>query len=804
MAIGTQASKDTKCFHCGDAVPHMAYEADGHAFCCLGCQSVYRILSGNNMQQYYRYNTHPGRKKAGQVERYEYLDEAVIAEKLIDFKNNEITVVTFYVPAIHCSSCIWLLEHLYKLNPAVVRSQSDFMKKQVNVTFKHHELSVRALVELLDDIGYAPKITLQDVVKAGRKFSQKGLVAKIAVAGFCFGNSMMLSFPEYFGMAAFEAKYSTFFGWMNFAFSLPVLLYSGRDYFTSAWHSLRQRQLNLDVPLALGILVLFARTAWEIFTGSGPGFADTLCGLVFFLLVGKWVQQRTYHHISFERDYRSYFPVAVTRIGGGVMKPIPIADIRVGDRLLVRNGEIIPADAILLKGNADIDFSFVTGESEPVQKVLGEIIYAGGRQLGEAIELEVVKAVSQSYLTRLWNNEAFKPYERKFRTFSNVVSRYFTVALLTIAISAMAYWFFQDNPAKAWGAFTAVLIIGCPCALALSGPFTLSAALSIFDRNRFYVKNTAAIEQLAAIDCLVFDKTGTISSPKASRMHFDGELTADELAMVVAVAQNSSHPLSRELVNWGGMVVAKGVNGFREVTGKGVEAVVGEHEVRVGSSAFIGVSHTTNETVRGSHAYVAIDGKVKGCFVATQPWRPYLAEVMESLAEDYELNLVSGDHDKDREQLYAVFPDGSELLFNRLPIEKLEYIQSLQADGKTVCMFGDGLNDAGALKQANLGVAVSDDINNFSPGCDAVLDGRSFALLPRFFGFAKDVRKVIHASFGISLVYNAVGLSFAVMGTMSPLFAAILMPLSTVTIIGFTTLATHMYASKKQLTKDLP
>lgn len=803
MAIKTNISKNTKCFHCGDPVLHGGYEAEGHAFCCLGCQSVYRILSGNKMQQYYRYNTHPGKKKTEQGERYEYLDEAVIADKLVDFKNDDVTVVTFYIPAIHCSACIWLLEHLYKLNLAVVRSQSDFMKKQVNITFKHRDLPVRKLVELLADIGYAPKITLQDVVKAGRRFSQKGLIAKIAVAGFCFGNSMMLSFPEYFGMAAFEAKYATFFGWMNVAFALPVLLYSGRGYFTSAWHSLRQQQLNLDVPLALGIAVLFVRTAWEVFSGSGPGFADTLCGLVFFLLVGRWVQQRTYHHISFERDYRSYFPVAVTRIGDGIMKPIPLAEIQVGDRLLVRNGEIVPADAILLKGNADIDFSFVTGESEPERKGLGEVIYAGGRQLGEAIELEVVKAVSQSYLTRLWNNEAFKPHERKFPTFSNVVSRYFTVVLLTLALSAMGYWFFQGDSVKAWGAFTAVLIIGCPCALALSGPFTLSAALNIFDRNRFYVKNTAAIEQLAAIDCLVFDKTGTISSPNASRMHFNGELTPDEQAMVVAVAQNSIHPLSRELVNWGGPVAPMRISGFQEVTGEGIEAVVAGHDVRVGSSTFVGARHTPGDPVRGSRVYIAIDGHVKGCLVATQPWRPQLAEVMDSLAESYALNLVSGDHDKDRGQLRAIFPRRSALLFNRLPIEKLEYIRSLQAGGRAVCMFGDGLNDAGALKQANLGIAVSDDINNFSPGCDAILDGRSFSLLPRFFAFAKNVRKVIYMSFGISLAYNVIGLSFAVMGTMSPLFAAILMPLSTVTIIGFTTVATRLYATKKQLTQNI-
>lgn len=791
-------SKTTQCYHCGDAVPNTAYEADGHAFCCLGCQSVYRILSSNHMQQYYRYNRHPGKKKSEASARYEYLDEATIADKLIDFRNDEITLATFYIPSIHCSSCIWLLEHLYKLHPAIVVSQSDFLKKQVNITFKHTELSLRGLVELLVDIGYEPKITLQDVIKEGRKFSQKGLIAKIAVAGFCFGNSMMLSFPEYFGMGAFEAHYAKFFGWMNLAFSLPVLLYSGRDYFRSAWQSLRQRELNLDVPLALGIAVLFARTAWEVLPASGPGFADTLCGLVFFLLVGRWIQQRTYHHLSFERDYRSYFPVAVTRLDEEGPKPIPLADIQVGDRLLIRNNEIVPADAILLNGQAAVDFSFVTGESEPIQKVLGEIIYAGGRQTGEAIELEVIKAVSQSYLTRLWNNEAFKPYERNFRTFSNTVSRYFTVVLLGIAFSAMAAWFLAGDAARAWGAFTAVLIIACPCALALSSPFTLSAALSIFDKNRFYIKNTAAIEQLATIDCLVFDKTGTISSPSASRMRFEGNLLPGELAMVVAVCKNSNHPLSRELVKWAASSVPGSlpVGEYREVAGGGIEAIVAGCRIRVGNALFTDVP---GEGGKGSRVYVSIDDDVKGCFLMEQPWRENLRVVLGELAAGRRLHLISGDNDKEKAQLSNLFPAQADLLFNQLPVEKMEYIRSLQTQGHRVCMLGDGLNDAGALKQANLGIAVSDDINNFSPGCDAILDGRSFEMLPRFLRFAKDAVKVIHMSFGISLTYNLVGLSFAITGTMSPLFAAVLMPLSTVTIICFTTIATRLYATRNQL-----
>lgn len=795
MGNPVSAKKATSCYHCGDQVRSSLYVADGHEFCCLGCQSVYQILNDNGMDHYYRYNTHPGKSQKGKSEDFAYLDESAIADKLVDFKNDEITRFTFYIPAIHCSSCVWLLEHLYKLNPAVVTSRTDFMKKQVDITFKHEELSLRQLVELLVNIGYEPKITLQDVVREGKKLDQRSLVAKIAVAGFCFGNSMMLSFPEYLGIGAFEVKYSAFFGWMNLAFGLPIILYSGTDYFRSAWQSLKQKQLNLDVPLALGIAILFLRTAWEVIMGVGPGFADTLCGLVFFLLVGKWVQQKTYYHISFERDYRSYFPVAVTQLSEEGERAVPIGDLAVGDRILIRNNEIIPADSILLKGHAAVDFSFVTGESQPVKKVLGEIIYAGGRQTLEAVELEVVKPVSQSYLTRLWNNDNFKVHDKRFRTFSNTVSRYFTVVLLSIALGAAAFWLTQGSSEKAWAAFTAVLIIACPCALALTSPFTLSAALSVFDRNKFYVKNTASVEQMAAIDVLVFDKTGTISSPDASLMTFTGSLEVDEQRMVSASCRNSNHPLSREIVKWLDIADQKQVDFYEEIAGKGIRTRIGDADLLIGSAVYTGALQH-EEKLAGSRVYVAINGQQKGYFSLEQPWRDGLSDMISTFNPDYEMHLISGDNDKGKDALRMIFPAQSRLLFNRMPQEKLEFIQELQAKGKEVCMLGDGLNDAGALKQADLGIAVSDDINNFSPGCDAILDGRSFDQLPRFFRFAKSAMKVIHRSFGISLTYNVIGLSFAVQGTMSPLFAAILMPLSTVTIIGFTSIATHYYAGK--------
>ena len=797
MAINSKLKLNTSCYHCGDQVEETAYVLDDHDFCCLGCQTVYQILNENNLASYYKYNTHPGKSQKNRKEDLSYLDEPNIVAKLVDYQDEEMAIITFYVPAIHCSSCIWLLENLYKLNPGVKTSQVDFMKKQASITFHKKEISLRELVGLLHNIGYDPKITLQDVVKEGKKFNQNKLIAKIVVAGFCFGNSMMISFPEYFGMAAFEKQYANFFGYMNLAFGLPVLLYSASDYFKSAWISLKQKRLNLDVPLALGIFVLFFRSAYEIISQTGAGFMDTLCSLVFFILIGKWVQQRTYYHISFERDYRSYFPVAVTVIKEQTEKPTQIGDLKVGDRILVRNNEIIPADAILLNGHASVDFSFVTGESKPVEKVLGEVVYAGGRQMGEAIELEVVKAVSQSYLTKLWNNDSFKQYEKKFDTFIGYISKYFTIGLLAVAFISCAYWLLGGNADKAWAAFTAVLIIACPCALALSSPFTLSAALSIFDKNKLYIKNTAAIEQMAAIDTMVFDKTGTISSPNASSMYFEGSLSSLDKNLIYSLCRNSNHPLSREIIKWLGEGQLLPISDYEELAGRGQSAKYQDYSIRLGSASYVGSQKVDLE---GSVVYVRINDAIKGFFTLEQSWRPGLADVINQFkGARYGLHLISGDNERRADALKMIFPQGSKLLFNQTPAEKLERIHDWQNHDHKVCMLGDGLNDAGALRKADIGIAVSDDINNFSPGCDAILDGESFEKLPKFFAFSKDAVKVIKMSFIISLMYNSIGLSFAVQGTMSPLFAAILMPISTVTIISFTSLMTRWYAKRRNL-----
>jgi len=787
---------ETTCYHCGTEAQNSSYTFDNKIFCCVGCQSVYQVLSSNSLCDYYRYNDTPGQTQKLKDQQFAYLDEESIIADLVDFRHETLTVITFFIPAIHCSSCIWLLEHLHKLNPGVVHSRIDFLKKQVSITFKHHEISLRKLVELLVSIGYEPLISLQDVVKEKQGSVNRELIKKIAVAGLCMGNVMLFSFPEYFGLSTFEQQYKSLFGWLNLAFIIPATLYCSRDFFSSAWAGLKSKVINMDAPLALIIAVLFFRTLFEILTQTGAGFSDTLTGLIFLLLMGRWVKQRTYYHLSFERDYRSYFPVAVTVLKEKKEKCIPIAELTIGDRIFIRNNEILPADSILMQGDGFFDFSFVTGESEPVRKVLGEIVYAGGRQVGEAVELEIIKPVSQSYLTSLWNNETFTN-TKSIQNFNDSIAKYFTSVALLIALSAAGYWLYTEDTTKAWTAFTSVLIVACPCVLSLSTPFTLSAVLGIFDKNRFYIKSTDALEKLAGIDTIVFDKTGTITSPDALDIIFSEALTAEDKVLVASLARNSSHPLSREIIKWLQTNTFSQAYNFMEVPGKGIAGFINDKAVILGNQAFVPSANRKHRDYSSVH--LEIEGEYKGYFKINHQWRSGLRQVFNTLSWQFDLHLLSGDNESDKKKLITFFPNKEQMFFKQSPHHKLEYIKDLQSRNHNVIMCGDGLNDAGALKQSDFGIAVTDNVNNFSPGCDAVLHGDSLRLLPKFIKQARAAMKTIKLSFAIASIYNLIGVYFAVQGTLSPLIAAVLMPISTVTILSFTSVCTRYYARKNKL-----
>ena len=809
-----RAKTETACYHCGLPVTVVegseSIKIEDKHFCCEGCKMVYEILNTNDLCQYYAIEKNAGISLRGrQQEQYAWLDDSEVVGKMTDFTDGKNVKISLYLPQVHCASCIWLLENLYKLSPGVLSSKVNFLQKQVYITFDNEKTSLRKVVELLASIGYAPEINLGTLENEKKKPVSRRLIYQLGVAGFGFGNIMLLSFPEYLGLDASEDWFRKLFGYLNILLAIPVAFYSGKDYLTAAWYSMQTRNFGIDIPLALGILVLFFRSAFEILSGSGAGYMDSLAGLVFFLLIGKWFQQITYHSISFDRDYRSYFPVAATRLVFGQDAPargreesVPLNRLEAGDTILIRHKELIPADGILKRGRAMMDYSFVTGEAEPVEKTEGEKIYAGGRQMGESVELILTKKVSQSYLTQLWNEESFQKEKLAGTSrLANSVSRYFTAIILTVAFATLIYWLPRDA-GIAFNAFTAVLIIACPCAAALNVPFTLGNAVRQLSQRGFFVKNTNVVEAFQQISAVVFDKTGTLTHASGSEINYDGvPLTAKQKRLAGTLVRQSAHPLSRQLSEF----LPAGDNDldvldFQEVTGQGIEGRVGGRQLKIGSKTFTSGQSPAENTVTGNQGFLAentvtgnvfieIDGQLKGAFQVHNRYRKSAWEVIGWFMQRGKAFLLSGDNEREREFLQPRFSGhpgmGENVLFQQGPKDKLNFIKNLQAGNEKVLMIGDGLNDAGALQQSEVGIVVAEDANNFTPACDAILDARQFERLPRFLEFARKSIHVVYAAWILAAIYNVIGLTYAVQGLLSPVVAAILMPASSVTIVAF-------------------
>ena len=803
-----QSKEQTDCYHCGDPCGNSGIWVGEKCFCCNGCKLVYELLEENDLCQYYDLQETPGvsPKEAGTTAKFKYLEDESVRSKLINFTDGNRSTVTFNIPSMHCVSCVWLLESLYKLNPLILQSKVDFLKKELSVTYEETANSLRQIVELLSSIGYEPEINLDSLHKKVKKDKDRQIYIKIGVAGFAFANIMMFSFPEYLSQQdQVEKILRNFFGSLSFLLALPVLFYSASDYFKSAWNGWKQRAVNMDVPISIGIITLFMRSSYEIFSGSGTGYMDSFTGLVFLLLIGKVFEKKTYDTLSFERDYKSYFPVAVTRKSSKDEMSIPLEKLKVGDRIVIRNQELVPADSVLIRGQAYIDYSFVTGESLPVEKLSGDMIYAGGRQIGGTIELDVIKDVNQSYLTELWNDESFtKDRKSRVTTLANKISKYFTMVVLSIAVLSASFWLTTDI-VLALNAFTAVLIVACPCALALSTPFTLGNTLRIFGWNKFYLKNTSVIESLAKITTIVFDKTGTITQSAQSKVEFVttrddmNSIGNSEQKIVRSLAYQSIHPVSRQIAASFQEQSLLPVDNFKEIPGMGIEGTVEGKRIKLGSYLFVTGQEEGRKLSGATFAHLSVNGKYYGYFRLANVYRTGLKKTLDKLKKRYRISLLSGDNASEKENLKHFFDEEVQLLFNQSPHQKLAFIKDLQKKGERVLMIGDGLNDAGALQQSDVGISVSEDVNTFSPASDAIIDASSMDRLDDFLHFSGKSVRIILVSFIISFVYNLVGLGFAVQGTLSPLIAAILMPISSISVILFTTGSTTLIAKKMKL-----
>src|SRR5690606_19923597 len=402
-----------------------------------------------------------------------------------------------------------------------------------------------------------------------------------------------------------------------------------------------------------------------------------------------------------------------------------------------------------------------------------------GKQQAGIIEVEVLKPVAQSYLTQLWSNDVFsKDKTGAFENITDAISKRFTVTLLLIAFISTIFWLVVD-PSKAFNVFTSVLIVACPCAIALAAPFTLGNVLRIFGREKLYLKEASVIEQMAKLDTVVFDKTGTLTTNQKNLITYEGVALSNlEKQLLTSTLRASSHPLSRSLY----AVLEKNdiqtLDDFEEEVGKGISATLNHNSIKVGSYDFVGFyDETTSEAKNRTAVHISANKVYKGCYIFNSEYRKGVSEIFEQLRTDKDVIVLSGDNEGERERLEALLPKGTKLYFNQKPDDKLNFIKTLQQKGKQVLMIGDGLNDAGALKQSNVGFVDSEKTNVFSPACEGILEASKFNKIGDYLNFSKSGVKIIKWAFLLSLFYNLIGLSFAVTGHLKPVVAAILMPL---------------------------
>lgn len=798
----------TLCAHCGNDCPDHNFTYQEKYFCCQGCETVYQILATNELCEFYNIDEQPGASRINaRTGDYSHLDLPEIAHQILEYQDAQTARVSFHLPEMHCSSCIWLLEQLYRINPAITISQVDFGAKKITLLYKPQEVSLRQIAELLDKLGYPPDIRTEADQKDNKAASNvnRRLVMQIGITGFCFGNIMLFSFPEYLSLwDAPDESANSMFALLNILLSIPVLFFGGFDYLKAGYRAITNKQINIDVPIAIGIVALFGWSLWEIASQAGNGYLDSMAGLIFFLLIGKWFQQRTYDFLSFDRDYRSFFPLAVKRKTEAGEETVPIEQVRPGDVLLIRNNDLIPADSLLLLGNATIDYSFVTGEAMPVRANIGDLLYAGGKQTGSEITVQVQKEVSNSHLTSLWNRDIFrKKDEERFSALIDRISRNFTLVVLSIATASLIGWWITVDFHQAVYVFATILIVACPCALALTAPFTYGNSLRLFAKAGLYLKNGTVIEKMASVDSLVLDKTGTLTVNDESEISYNGlQLTELDKLVVGGVARNSSHPLSRGISQQLSKDGKVQVDEFKEYAGEGIRGVVDDQEILLGSRSFLHRFEVTvlNPLADGlTKTYLAINGQYCGVFLFGNRYRAGIECTLKNLSGHYQLTLLSGDSDAEANTLKPFLGAASTMLFNQSPADKMANLASLQQQGHQVLMLGDGLNDAGALKQSEVGIAVADNVNQFFPASDGMLHAQHINKLPGFLRFSKDNITIIKACLVISLMYNVVGISIAVAGLLTPLIAAILMPLSSISVVLAVTLATNIMARKRGL-----
>jgi Cu2+-exporting ATPase len=792
------------CAHCSLPVPAGLIAADAeHQFCCAACETAYSVIHSCGLEAYYRLrdatDTTPGPARASGREYAEFDDPTFTRLYAKSLPGGPMRT-KLLLQGLHCAACVWLIEKLPAVVGGVVEARLDFRRSIVEVTWDPSRVTLSRIARALDSLGYPAHPAKEGAATQARTSEDRRFMMRLAVAGAIAGNVMLLAFALYAGtFAHMQAQYEQMFRWLSMGLGMLSLAWPGSIFFRNAVAAVRTRTAHLDLPITLGLLAGGVCGLINTVRGSGEIYFDSLTVLVFLLLVGRFIQHRQQRWaVDAIELLFSLTPTSAHRVEEGVAREVPIESLIRGDTVEVRAGDSIPADGVVVLGESEVDQSLLSGESRPIGVGRGDQIPAGAVNLSSAIQVRVEAAGEDTRVGRLMKlvSDAATRKAPLVR-FADRISGLFVSAMLGLSLLTLAIWLAID-PGRAVNNATSLLIVTCPCALGLATPLAFTVAIGRAARRGILIKGGDALEHLAKPGRIFLDKTGTLTQGRMTLASWRGSERAKALAG--AIERHSPHAIARALVSAFGEEADRA--GFGSVTvtavaGGGLEASVDGQHVLIGSPQFlarrgvvrgIALQRELDQIVREGLTPVGIAAEGRCIGVAglgDMPRRESSLAIRTLRDEGWRIGVLSGDHPAVVASVVAQLGlDSAACSGGMAPEDKLDTVQRAAKQGPVV-MVGDGVNDAAALSAATVGIAIAGGAEASLAAADIYLQRPDLTLLTDLIHASRRTIRAIRWCLGASIFYNTVAAALAMTGLINPIIAAILMPVSSLTVLTF-------------------
>lgn len=786
------------CAHCGLAVPAALVEEGADLqFCCHGCRTVWAVLHDHGLGEYYAVRRAAGAAATAVIatgRSYAELDDAAFQTRACRGVRGGLLETELYLEGVHCAACVWLVERLPRLLGGLAEVRLDLPRSRARLRWDPRVTSLSAAARLLESVGYAPHPVRGLATEDARRREDRAMLARIGLAGAAAVNVMAIAFGLYGGMLnGIEPEFEAFFRWTSLAITLPAMIWGGGVFFRGAWTGLRVGVLHMDLPISLGLLAGFLHGTVNTVRGEGDVYFDSVTALVFLLLAGRYLQRREQRAAGDAAELLAALAPSVARVlEDGAVREVPLDALLPGMIVEVRAGDTVPADGVVLSGHSALDVSLLSGESRPLDVGRGDVVHAGTVSVSGRLELRVDQTGEHTRAGRLMQLvEAHGRRRAPIVQLADRISGGFVAAVLGLAALTLVLWVPRVG-AQALDHAAALLIVTCPCALGLATPLAVSSAIGQAARAGLLIKGADVLERLARPGRMWLDKTGTLTEGRVTLVQWRGLEEAKPLA--AAVEAHSAHPVARALVAGLGAPAAEAVE-VVETQGAGIEGWIGGRAIAVGSPAFItrragplppGAAADLEAIVADAltPVLVSLDGAVVAVAGLGDRLR---ADAAASLARvrgrGWRLGVLSGDDPRvvasAGRALGLAAPDCRGGVG---PEEKLEAVTRALAEGPVV-MVGDGVNDAAALAAATVGVAVHGGAEAALAAADVFVTRPGTAAIAELLDGAARTMGVVRRNLAFSLLYNVAGVALAITGLLNPLVAAILMPLSSLTVI---------------------